>query len=53
MIDPAFLRLIIQTGLLISIAYASGKPIVLVGVGQEYEDLNQFDPDWLLKQLFE
>ena len=25
----------------------------LCGVGQEYDDLMQFDPDWLLQQLFE
>ncbi|MBK00104.1 MAG: signal recognition particle-docking protein FtsY [Euryarchaeota archaeon] len=37
----------------LSIAHATGKPIVLVGTGQEYNDLHQFDPEWLLKQLFE
>ncbi|HJN54850.1 MAG TPA: signal recognition particle-docking protein FtsY [Candidatus Poseidoniales archaeon] len=40
-------------GAALSIAYATGKPIVLAGVGQEYEDLKQFEPDWLLEQLFE
>ena len=37
----------------LSIAHATGKPIVLVGTGQEYTDLHQFDPNWLLEQLFE
>ncbi|MBJ23249.1 MAG: signal recognition particle-docking protein FtsY [Euryarchaeota archaeon] len=37
----------------LSIAHATGKPIVLVGTGQEYTDLHQFEPEWLLKQLFE
>ena len=37
----------------LSIAHATGQPIVLCGVGQEYDDLIQFDPDWLLEQLFE
>ena len=37
----------------LSIAHATGQPIVLCGVGQEYDDIMQFDPDWLLQQLFE
>ncbi len=37
----------------LSIAYATKKPIVLCGVGQEYDDIIQFEPDWLLEQLFE
>ena len=37
----------------LSIAHATGRPVVLCGVGQEYTDLIQFDPDWLLEQLFE
>ena len=37
----------------LSIAHATGKPIVLVGTGQEYNDLQQFEPEWLLEQLFE
>jgi fused signal recognition particle receptor len=37
----------------LSIAHATGRPIVLCGTGQKYEDLIQFDPDWLLEQLFE
>ena len=37
----------------LSIAFATGRPIVFAGIGQGYEDLKQFDPDWLLNQLFE
>ena len=37
----------------LSIAFATGRPIVFAGTGQGYEDLMQFDPDWLLEQLFE
>ena len=37
----------------LSIAHATGRPIVLCGIGQNYDDLIQFDPDWLLQQLFE
>jgi len=37
----------------LSIAYATGRPIVLIGLGQGYEDLKQFDADWLLEQMFE
>jgi len=37
----------------LSIAHVTGKPIVLVGTGQEYTDLHQFNPEWLLEQLFE
>ncbi len=37
----------------LSIAHATGRPIVLVGIGQNYTDLIQFEPEWLLEQLFE
>ena len=37
----------------LSIAFATGRPIVFAGVGQNYDDLLQFDPQWLLNQLFE
>ena len=37
----------------LSIAFATGRPIVFAGVGQGYDDIKQFDPDWLLDQLFE
>lgn len=37
----------------LSIAYATGRPIVFAGTGQGYDDLLQFEPQWLLDQLFE
>ncbi|MDP6870103.1 MAG: signal recognition particle-docking protein FtsY [Candidatus Poseidoniaceae archaeon] len=37
----------------LSIAHTTGRPIVLCGMGQGYDDLIQFDPDWLLNQLFD
>ena len=40
-------------GAALSIAHATGRPIVLAGIGQEYNDLKQFDPDWLLQMMFE
>jgi fused signal recognition particle receptor len=40
-------------GAALSIAHATGRPIVLAGVGQDYGDLKQFDPDWLLEMMFE
>ncbi|MDP6906909.1 MAG: signal recognition particle-docking protein FtsY [Candidatus Thalassarchaeaceae archaeon] len=40
-------------GAALSIAHATGRPIVLAGVGQDYADLKQFDSDWLLEMMFE
>jgi fused signal recognition particle receptor len=37
----------------LSIAYTIGKPLLFVGVGQNYEDQIPFDPDWMLKNIFE
>jgi fused signal recognition particle receptor len=39
-------------GAALSIAYAVGKPIAFVGVGQEYKDLIPFDPKWMVNRLF-
>ena len=39
-------------GAALSIAHITGRPIVMVGVGQGYEDLHPFDPDWLLEEMF-
>ena len=35
-----------------SIAFATGRPIVFAGIGQGYDDLLQFNPDWLLDEMF-
>ena len=40
-------------GAALSIAHSTGRSIVLAGIGQEYDDLKQFDPDWLLQMMFE
>ena len=37
----------------LSIAFSTGRPIVFAGIGQGYDDLKQFDPDWLLEQMFD
>ncbi|ENN96331.1 cell division protein FtsY, partial [Methanocaldococcus villosus KIN24-T80] len=39
-------------GAALSIGYAIGKPILFLGVGQRYEDLIEFDPEWFVKKLF-
>jgi fused signal recognition particle receptor len=40
-------------GAAISISYATGKPILFLGVGQTYKDLVKFEPQWLIDRLFE
>ena len=39
-------------GAALSIAHAVGRPIAFVGVGQGYDDLQTFDPDWMVDRLF-
>jgi fused signal recognition particle receptor len=39
-------------GAALSIAHAVGKPIAFVGTGQGYDDLEVFDPDWMVDRLF-
>ncbi len=38
-------------GSAISIAHVTGKPIIFLGVGQDYPDLVKFDPEWLVNRL--
>ncbi len=40
-------------GAAISIAHITGKPILFLGVGQEYKDLKKFDPEWFVDRLLE
>lgn len=40
-------------GAAISIAHTIGKPILFLGIGQKYEDLEKFDPQWLVGKLLE
>jgi len=39
-------------GAALSIAHTVGKPILFVGTGQGYEDLQAFDARWLVDRLF-
>jgi fused signal recognition particle receptor len=38
-------------GAALSIAFVTGKPVILIGVGQGYDDIKQFDPDWFAQRL--
>ena len=38
-------------GAAISIAHATSKPILFLGMGQGYDDLEKFDPEWLVDRL--
>ncbi len=40
-------------GAALSIAKTIGKPIAFVCDGQEYEDIEKFDADWMLNRLFD
>src|SRR3989338_6686963 len=40
-------------GAALSAAYALKKPILFLGTGQEYEDLMEFDPEIIVKNLLE
>jgi len=38
-------------GAALSITFVTGKPVVYVGVGQNYKDLKRFDPEWFAERL--
>jgi fused signal recognition particle receptor len=40
-----------QGGAAISIAHVTGKPILFLGTGQDYEDLERFDPERIVDAL--
>ena len=40
-------------GAALSIAKAVGKPILFLGVGQEYGDIVPYDPQWMVDRIFE
>jgi fused signal recognition particle receptor len=42
-----------QGGAAISIAHVTGKPILFLGVGQGYDDIEQFDPQVIVDRLLE
>jgi fused signal recognition particle receptor len=37
----------------LSIAYTIGKPLLFIGIGQNYEDQIKFDPEWMVNNIFE
>lgn len=39
-------------GAAISISSEIGKPIIFLTHGQEYQDIREFDPNWLIAQIF-
>jgi fused signal recognition particle receptor len=38
-------------GSAISVAYATKKPVMFLGTGQEYDDLIEFDPEWFANEI--
>jgi fused signal recognition particle receptor len=40
-------------GAALSVAYLTKKPIIFVGTGQGYDDLQPFDVDWFVKRIAE
>jgi fused signal recognition particle receptor len=39
-------------GAALSIRYATGAPVIFVGTGQEYKDLEAFSPGWMVERIF-
>lgn len=39
-------------GAILSVSYVSGKPILFLGMGQSYEDLEAFDKEKVIKKIF-
>jgi len=40
-----------EGGAAISVAHVTGKPILFLGTGQGYDDLERFDPEWVVDTL--
>ncbi|MGD2072389.1 MAG: signal recognition particle-docking protein FtsY [Candidatus Thorarchaeota archaeon] len=38
-------------GAALSITFVTGRPVIYVGIGQEYEDLRKFNPEWFAQRL--
>ncbi len=38
-------------GAALSVAFVTGKPVIYVGVGQTYDDLQRFEPEWFAQRL--
>jgi len=39
-------------GSALSVAYTIGKPLLFIGVGQEYDEQIEFDPQWMIENIF-
>ncbi len=39
-------------GAALSIGYIIQKPILFLGMGQSYDDIQEYDADWMLEQIF-
>jgi fused signal recognition particle receptor len=39
-------------GAALSIGYVVQKPILFLGIGQDYKDIIEFKPDWMVEQIF-
>jgi len=39
-------------GSALSVAYTIGKPLLFIGVGQEYDEQNPFDAQWMIDNIF-
>jgi fused signal recognition particle receptor len=35
------------------VSFLTGKPVIYIGVGQGYDDLQPFDADWFAEKLLE
>ena len=42
----------VKGGAALSATFVTGRPILYVGLGQGYQDLAPFDPDWMVRRLF-
>ncbi len=42
-----------QGGAAISVAHVTGKPILFLGTGQDYDDIERFDPEEVVDRLFD
>ena len=40
-------------GAALSIGHVINKPILFIGTGQSYDDLMEFEPEWMINQIFE
>lgn len=38
-------------GAALSVAFVTGRPVIYIGVGQGYEDLRRFEPEWFAQRL--